>query len=38
MNERSVNMESFPGIDEYWRGVKEFRVHERRDAMYKVGT
>jgi hypothetical protein len=31
-------MERFPDLPEFWKGVWEFRAHEKRDAMYKVAT
>ncbi len=31
-------MERFPSIPRFWKGVKEFRAHEKRDAMYRVAT
>jgi len=31
-------MEDFPRISEFWAGSREFRKHEKRDAMYKVAT
>lgn len=31
-------MGGFPELTEFWKGVNEFRVHEKRDVMYKVAT